>query len=581
MRLLNHAVVVAAGVGMLLAVRVEPCHGQWVVQSVPLQQGWNAVYLAVQPFPPDPAAQFGALPVKSIQRHNLNIGTAQFDTDPADLFLRDDEWLSWRPDDGRSGYVNTLRNLVGDAAYLVQAASNCTWTVTGRPVPPQMNWVAGRFNMAGFQVAQDATQPTFAGFFRHEPDIDTSPSYTAERVFTIGTNLAHQNITPRTTQQRIAPGTAYWIMAQGASRYAGGLRVRTANPDGLEFGVREDELDLSVCNDYGAPVTLTVRHTASAAAPDGFPAVAGVVPLLYLEEGLTNRQWRPWGAGTSLPFSLGTGETLTLRLAVDRPGMGQPVPADGYWQSLVEVGSSCGSLVRVPVSVRKGEPSEELAAWPCGLWIGEASLRAVSLAGLDPAGGHETATAPQAAGGVFPLRLILHAGSDGAVRLLSRAILTTETLADSNVVCRIYADEARVPAAAATATRLSSAAFGMVPPVVLTGAGFGAALGGAYAVGHDDPVNPFKHAYHPDHDNRRAGDGTALPDGAECWSVSNTVALAWGPAAGPGQSAMLWDPAETTTGTYTHSILNLRRVPVTVQGEFTLRRVSRVGRIEP
>lgn len=570
----------AAWVGALLAAWAMPCFGQWAVQSVPLQQGWNAVYLQVQPFPADCAAQFTSLPIASVQRHNLNIGTAQFDTDPADLFLRNDEWLSWRPDDGRSGYVNTLPNVVGDAAYLIQTTTACTWTVTGRPVLPRMNWVAGKLNMAGFQVSQDATQPTFANFFRYEPDIDTTASYTEERIFTISATLAHQNITPRTAQQKIAPGVAYWIMAQGASRYAGGLHARTANPDGLDFGSRDAELDLTVRNDYGAPMTLTIRHVASASPPAGYPPIAAVTPLLYLSDGLTNRQWLSWAAGVARTLTLRTDETLTLRLAVNRTQMAPPSPAGAYWQSLLEIGSSCGSLVRVPVSARYGAPSEELAAWPCGLWVGEAKLRSVSQVTLNSTNGAETATAPLPASDEFPLRLILHAGADGAVRLLSRAIVTAETLPDSNVVCRLYTDEARVPAGAALVTRVSSPAFGLIAPVTLTGAGFGQALGGSYTVGYDDPVNPFKHVYHPDHDNRKADDQTLLPDGAESWSVSNAVALTWGPAAGAGPGAMLWDPRETTTGTYSHAIGNLRRVPVTVEGVFNLQRVSRVGRIE-
>jgi hypothetical protein len=557
-----------------------PCFGQWAVQSVPLQQGWNAVYLQVQPFPADCAAQFAGLPIVSIQRHNLSAGTAQFDTDPADLFLSNDEWLSWRPDDGRSGYVNTLRNVIGDAAYLIQATSNCTWTVTGRPVLPRMNWVAGKFNMAGFQVSQDATQPTFADFFRYEPDIDSTASYTEERIFGISATLAHQNLTPRTAQQKIAPGVAYWIKAQGASSYAGALHLRTASPDGLDFGSRDSELELTVRNDYGAPITLTARHVASASPPSNYPPIADATPLQIMD-GATNRQWCGWELGVSRTYSLRIGETLTLQLAVDRTRMAPPNPAGAYWQSLLEIGSSCGSLVRVPVSARYGTTSEEFSVWPCGLWVGEAKLRSVSQVSLNPTNGVETATPPQPASDEFPLRLILHAGADGAVRLLSRAIVTAETLADSNVVNRLYTDEARVPAGAALVTRVSSPAFGLIAPVTLTGAGFGQSLGGSFTVGYDDPVHPFKHVYHPDHDNRKADGVTLLPDGVECCSISNTVSLTWSAPAGLGGSAMLWDPRETTTGTYSQAIGNLRRVPLTVEGAFNLQRVSRVGRLEP
>jgi len=548
---------------------------------VPLQEGWNGIHLSVQPYPAACEAQFSALPIESVQRHNQALNMAQFSTDPSDLFTRDDEWLSWRPDDGHSAYMNTLRNVIGNATYLIKATSNCTWIARGRPVLPRLRWVPDTFNMVGFQVTLNpAEQPTFADFFRNASTIDGTPSRREERIFQINTDLEHLDITGQTSHRQIAPGIAYWIMAQGASRYAGGLYVYTADPEGLAFGARHDELVLFVRNDYGEDMTLNLRHAVSEAAPAGHAPVIAATPLLQLAASATNRTWTAWPVEQSQSLVLGADETRELRLGVDRGQLSPPVPTNGTWQSILQIESSCGSFVRVPISARYGQPSERYAAWPYGLWVGEAELSAVSFVAFSEAASGEAATVPCPASDTFPLRLILHAGRDGATRLLSRAILAAEPLPDNNIAYRIYTEEKDVPATAAGVTRISSPAFGLTPPVRLSGGGFGSLLAGTYVIDYDDPVNPFKHVYHPAHDNRRAEDGSVLPEGTESYSISNRVELVWGPPPDGGDSATLWNPDETTTGTYTHVISNLRQVPVTVRGAFTLRRVSRAGTME-
>jgi|APSaa5957512622_1039677.scaffolds.fasta_scaffold15399_4 hypothetical protein len=561
-----------------IVVCATPCLGQWVTQSVPLQTGWNGIHLSVQPYPATCEAQFAGLPIESVQRHNLALSTAQFITDPTELFARDDEWLSWQPDVNDSGYVNTLRNIIGGTTYLILATNNCTWVATGRPVLPRLKWEQDAFNMVGFQVSLDSeNQPTVADFFKNVPAINGERGVGEERVFLINTDLKHKDITGQTAQLKIESGKAYWIKAQGTSRYAGGLHVYTADPDGLAFGVRHNELRLFVRNDYGEAMTLTMRHAVSEHAPAGYAPVLAAVPLLQFGGDLTNRQWTSWPVEQSQSFELEPNETLTLRLGVNRNQMSAPDPTNGTWQSILKIESSCGSFVRVPISTDYGQASEQFATWPAGLWVGEAALSAVSFVAFDEATSNEVASAPQPASDVFPLRLILHVGSDGQSQLLSRAMLAAETLPDSNVVYRIYTDEGDVPTTAKNVIRISSPAFGLVAPATLSGVGFGQSLSGAYVMDYDDPTNPFKHVYHPSHDNRKAEDGSVLSEGIESYSVSNQVDLAWGPATENGQGATLWSPDEMTTGTYTHVISNLRQVPITVRGPFSLQRVSQAG----
>jgi hypothetical protein len=86
-------------------------------------------------------------------------------------------------------------------------------------------------------------------------------------------------------------------------------------------------------------------------------------------------------------------------------------------------------------------------------------------------------------GSEFRFRVILRVDQSGGVALLP------------DYVVNDVAGETR---------RVSSAAFSMVSPLAATGGDFGdlsEVLDFSILIGPDDPLNPFKHKYHPDHDN--------------------------------------------------------------------------------
>ncbi len=564
--------------GLLLLGLASVASAQWVTQTVPLQSGWNAVYLRVQPFPAACDLVFSNLPVTKVFRYNARIMTTQFGTDPTQPWKRPDEWLVWVPSGDESGYVRTLENLVGGTAYLIQATNACTLTLKGHPTIPRFDWVPNQPNLFGFQISPyPESQPTFADFFRYEPAIDGERSFEKTNIVQIGPNLEEINLTPQTAQRKIDPGLAYWIRAQASSDYVGPLRVSTVAPDGLVYGATVDELELRVlnaCDTNPSPITVTVRHVASETPPPDAPPLAGAVPLLYADRTATNWIWRAWPTDQSQNWTLTNGQLLSLRLAVNRSAMTPPVQTNALWQSLLQVSGNSGTFIQVPLSVAYASGTDQQAAFPYGLWVGAAYLDEVSCVRFDTNTQAEAASVPLPAGGAFPLRLILHAGSDGNNRLLSTAVIAA--IQGSNAVNRIYTDAANVPAGATIVTRVSSAAFGGISPVGLSGPGFLNELEGTYTVGYDDPLNPFKHVYHPDHNNLGAG-GSKLPEGEESFTISNRVHLTWSTLPDPVLGATLWRPDETVTGTYEHEILNLRHTPITLRGAFTLKRVSRVG----
>jgi hypothetical protein len=300
---------------------------------------------------------------------------------------------------------------------------------------------------------------------------------------------------------------------------------------------------------------------------------------LYADRTASNWVWRPWPVDQSQSQTLAPGEILSLRLALNRSAMASPAQTNALWQSLLQVSGSSGTFVQVPISAAYGSGDDQSAPFPYGLWVGEASISEVSCVRFDANAQGEASSAPLPSGGTFPLRLILHASTEGNYRLLSSAVIAATYDANSNIVNRIYTDAAHVPSSATVLTRVSSAAFGRISPVGLSGRGFLNELEGDYIIDYDAPLNPFKHLYHPDHDNLGA-DGNKLPEGQESFSISNRVQFTWNQVPDPILGATLWRPDETASGIFEHTISNLRHTPVTLRGTFTMRRVSRVGRAE-
>ena len=51
---------------VLLVLTTSSANGQWITQTIPLQPGWNAVFLEVQPEPDQCESVFQGLPVESV-----------------------------------------------------------------------------------------------------------------------------------------------------------------------------------------------------------------------------------------------------------------------------------------------------------------------------------------------------------------------------------------------------------------------------------------------------------------------------------------------------------------------------------
>ena len=566
--------------GVLWAVLAFTGYGQYALQTVKLTKGWNAVYLQVEPADPSCQAVFGDWQVTSVSLYNMEQSVARFTESPDEPVNIATEFLTWTP--GLPDKVNSLNTVIAGHSYLMFASEGGTRYLRGRPAVPRINWIpaTNACNLVGFRQSATATFGSYlagAGF-----------NWAKLAVYTVsGTNSLKPatervgGLTGATLNTTvIVPGKAYFIACDKVSSFSGPVKVSPAGTGGIFFPSNSIYQTLRLKNEHGAPLTVTLAVTTnSAAAPSG---AVPVLPVLHVFDYLEG--WLPLTTGVQR--TLADGEEWTLPLAVDRTGM----VADQAYGGLLVCTDAAGGRVEIPLEAAYGLPDATHALWPSGLWVGKASLNRVSQVL-----GDDTVVDGAKAGGTLEFRLILHVDADKHCRLLQRVILAGAEDTNGTWNASLYVDEKKVPPGMKSA-RISSVAFGLKNNDITWDeayygdqSGFGKNLRFTYTLAADDPVNPFRHPYHPDHDGLDAKFKTILPFGdnptnyigaikPELYSISNTVSLVWTNAPAAGGGSALWNPAEKVGGAVTFQVDGLRREgAILMKGIFELRRISQVG----
>lgn len=219
-------------------------------------------------------------------------------------------------------------------------------------------------------------------------------------------------------------------------------------------------------------------------------------------------------------------------------------------------------------------------AQTAGLWIGRAAVNAVSYPADSTASETPVPTDNEAL-----LRLIIHVDSTGQARILQRAIQSIE---DNEVL--LYPDESLVDRdLSSDIRRVSSVGFPVMLPLRSAGGNFNAPsdpLVFEIAVGYDDPTNPFKHAYHPDHNNLDSRYEDPLSEGSESFTVDRKLTLFFSGEDDPpaevaddpdwGSTLVGGTYQERITGLYRQVINDVTIEDIVVEGTFLLRHVSDV-----
>ena len=102
--------------------------------------------------------------------------------------------------------------------------------------------------------------------------------------------------------------------------------------------------------------------------------------------------------------------------------------------------------------------------------------------------------------------------------------------------------------------------------------GAGNVLNTSVVLGADDPLNPFLHIYHPDHDNYDARFESKLAAGIESYQVDRAINLTVSATAGEATDPS-WG-SSLLTGTYGETVTGLHKNTIAVQGTFALRKIG-------
>lgn len=550
---------------ILLLFTVQTAGAAEIEQNLTLKPGWNAVFLEVDPVSASCADVFASLDeLISVWTWNPRVAAVEFIQDPDTLVPDGPNWLSYFPGDP---VLTTLYAIYGERPYLIKmgGTAEVVWTITGNPRLPRIKWKQDAFNLVGFHLAAD-DEPFFEDFF------STSSAHAGQDILVLNDAGRWQKVeNPALT--RMKQGEAFWIYSKGHSDYTGTLSLETRLSGGFTYGQRSNEQWMDLANAAAADTAISI-------------ILSGSMPLFYklYDSAIADAAWQT----LPLDLFLEAGSKQNIRLGVRRAGL---VP-DTLYEANLEVVSDTGMRIVVPASVQ--------GISHAGLWVGSAVVNKINDARVNPEARFPFADENQdtyATASNFTFRLIVHVDSGNNVTLLRQVIRMWDDTGQGYV---LFSDQAKTAQYTATdqSVRISSAAFGRLvaptpgtnaperyppgppgpndppgqEPMTLSGpfGELGSTLSCSIMVSGEDPMNPFRHRYHPDHktiddafDVIRDIELVFAANDSDGNSISGVSGLGWG----GGDMGGIF--RETFTG--------LHRSQIKVEGTFFLKRVSDIN----
>lgn len=299
-------------------------------QSISLQQGWNAIYLSVDPESTDLNTLLADTEIDLVASYFSPLSSVEFIDDPSEQDWKSAAWHKWVSPQRDDSFLTNMFQLSSGRGYLVHAKQDYTWQITGKIKIAETNWQANAFTLIGFDI-DDNTAPTFEQFFRGSP--------------------AHQNLIAyqlldnkwqlidQPSQTFVQANSAYWIYSQGDSTFSGGLEFSDLAVDGIDFQGLTSELSFNIKNVSNQSFTFSLTAISGTDS-------AALVPL-SIEQGTTDNSNVVNFESASFP-RLDAGEYTQVRLVVDRSLMS----AGENRQSFIEmIGAGVKRLI--PINANK------------------------------------------------------------------------------------------------------------------------------------------------------------------------------------------------------------------------------------
>ena len=550
-----------------------------VQETLSLTKGWNAVYIESTPDNPVCEDFFRDTSViaAAAYQSDADANTAQYDNSGNEIVKPPIVFLQWN----RGEKTSSLQSIGGGGAYLLFATNAENIVFTGVPAAPKMTWrkVAASetneyFNLVGVSSASETV--SINNYFGEGP---FGLSKTERAIYSIVGNdpnaptlkNAEQAAFGRSTP--IYSGKAYALTSTAYGSWPGIIGVQGS---GVAFAADANFASVTVknCGTTNHTFRFTVVPSVSG---EELPPIARALPRV---DAFSARQYTNVEQNVSWEVELAPGGDTDQVFSLDRSKV-----EDGneYGAILVieDVGPS-KMRVRVPITVAASETAEAVK-FPVGLWSGYIQIETVSR--LD-----DTNSIPVKAGGTLKMSVMMHVAPDGAVKLLQHVAAGVDT----NGTPRLFRELESVPADVENARRCATVMMSIDNPVVEKTSGtFGDSLAFDWTIGERASDNPFRHAWHPDHDGKKADYSGPAPSGdnlanyanpvkPELWSITNRMEFSWHENNDPhADTNFEWTPSEKTAGFVTWTVSGLTaKQPIVSLGVFVLQRAIKAGALE-
>lgn len=302
-------------------------------QEIALVEGWNAVFLEVEPLDDSPAKVFAGLPVDKVATLFGSPSSSQFVTDPGVDLFKGQGWGVWYAPGLPEAFLKSLDAINGNRAYLIHATEDCQWRISGVVKVQAADWQPDAFNLVGFPVRAPGG-PTFEQFFAG------SKAHRGQPIYRLVEGRWKRVLEP--SAETIRSGESFWVFCQGGSDFQGPLRVETPTSQGILLG--RGAADLILRNDCPHPLNPTVQHVPGEGAPVPMSILvrtfgnpfAPVMPVAArMPAGAWQQELPPLelGASIAVPLECRAAEML--------------LPQQG---SLLKITTDIGSVRWIPVS---------------------------------------------------------------------------------------------------------------------------------------------------------------------------------------------------------------------------------------
>ena len=457
-----------------------PAHAAHIEETMMLKNGWNAIYLESTPTNALCDAFFEGAPVERVASYQSDAysSTRQIADDGSTIDQKPLSYRVWVPGDETASTLTALR---GGCVYLIYAKDVWTTTFLGVPAAPRQTWRAtsgetGFMNLVGVSADTNASM--------------TAKAYFGEGPFGTANGIAYQIkgtkeseptfskfLNARVTMQG---GKAYALTATKDGDWPGVVGVQS---DGVVFGADANYASITVRNCGTTNHTFRFSISASADETELVPPMSRRLPRVdaISSPGYTNAAEEAW------TVELAPDGITEQVFSIDRAQM----TAGTKYGAILMIEDLGASRMRVRLPIAVVAAPENAVAYPVGLWVGEIALTKVSGMG-------EETPVPVEAGGTLRMNVMVHVDTNGICRLLQRVVAGVDT----NGVMRLFKNLDNVPQEVESPRRISTVMMSVDTPVVAAaeGSAFGDDAAFSWTVAADARDNPFRHAWHPDHD---------------------------------------------------------------------------------